>query len=108
MAIFDNPRDLLERLDEIAAQGRQNASNLELISTKLFGSEEDHFAAGRLPVLERGLESLTARLGAMEHKDARLQGQRKAWSGALSFVGKAILAAGSALMGAVFGAHFHK
>lgn len=99
---------LQERLDEIAEQGRQNSSSLELISTKLFGSEEDHFAAGRLPVLERGFESLSGRIDRMERSGERLKGQRTVLKTVLMAAGKTLLAGLSALAGAIFGAHFHK
>ena len=58
--------ELFSRLDEITEQGRQNASKLELIRQNLFGSEEDHFEAGRLPILERNFTDLAERVKPLE------------------------------------------
>lgn len=84
--------EIFKRLDELAEQGRQHSSKLELISQKLFGSEEDHFEAGRLPILE-------SRIDAIETHN------RGVWRMALAAGGKVLLAALSALGGALFGLH---
>lgn len=96
---------LIERLDEIAEQGRQNATNLKLISTKLFGSEEDHFEAGRLPILERAVDSLIERTATIEGDQAQSSGRRTVLHAIGGGLGKFLLAAAGAIAGAIFGIH---
>ena len=103
-----DPGKIYARLEEIAQQGRQNASNLELISTKLFGSEEDHFAAGRLPVLEKNCDDLRDRIGIVETARERGEGRRDIMGWVVRGAGKALLAALAALAGAIFGSHLHR
>jgi hypothetical protein len=78
-------------------------STLEMMSAQLFGSEKDHYAAGRLPIIEAKISGIDNRLGAVELVQAREAGASKVlfpflrWSGAL-FIG--VLCAG-------LGAFFH-
>lgn len=97
--------ELFSRLDEIAEQGRQNASKLELIRQNLFGSEEDHFEAGRLPILERNFTDLAERVKPLEAARASRSGERNVWHTVAMAGGKLLLAAASALAGALFGSH---
>ena len=105
MTMTKGQAEIFNRLDEIAEQGRQNASKLELIRQNLFGSEEDHYEAGRLPILERGVADLAERVKPLETTCASHFGERNVWHMVMVAGGKLLLAAAAALAGAIFGAH---
>jgi hypothetical protein len=105
--MHDVNSNLIEKLDEIASQGRENASNLKLIRSQLFGSEEDHFKAGRLPVLERSVAGIHERIDEIEKERAVRQGQSEVIHPALRVVGRLLVGGLTALGGAIVGARFH-
>lgn len=97
----DTDPKVIERLGAIDAK-------LEVISTQLFGSEEDHFEMGRIPMLENRVKGIKARIDELAEERARRHGRNTVLSPALRFVGKALWTGITALAGALYGAHFHK
>lgn len=81
--------EIRDKFDVLLAQGRDQLHGQELLESKLLGSKEDGYKAGRLPILERELESLKGRVDLIEESHEKEAGATGIlfpflrWAGAL-------------------------
>jgi hypothetical protein len=86
------------KLDQLLTQSNSHTGTLNLLSAKLFGSEEDHYSAGRLPLLESKLSGVDTRVSLIETAHIEQRGSTKILLPFLHWLGLGFIAVASSLI----------
>jgi hypothetical protein len=90
-------REMQAKLDQLLDQSNSHTGTLNLLSAKLFGSEEDHYTAGRLPLIESRLSGVDLRVSTIETAHAEQKGSAKLLLPMLHWLGLGFIALISSL-----------